>query len=144
MYSNNSTIQGVIELGKEFKMNSKDLHFKQILQNTKGENIIVNMNAVFEKYYELLLEYTSTVILTDEEYLKYRFQPKVLSRDLYGTQELYFLLLRLNHMVSVIEFDKRNLKVFDKKLITLLNEIMVLEGDNILDNDMYIVKKINE
>ena len=75
---------------------------------------------------------------------KYRFQPKLLAKDLYGNQEIYYLLLRVNHIYSVINFDFTELKVFKPEIVKLLNEIMVMESEDYIDNEMSILKKINE
>ena len=143
-YRNKSTIKSVIEEGLELKMTIKDLCFKEVMTNSSGEMFIVNMYNVYEKYYELLLEHTTTVVLTDEEYRKYRFQPKLLAKDLYGNKDIYYLLLRVNHIYSVINFDFKELKVFNISLIKLLNEILVMESDDYIDNEMSVLKKINE
>lgn len=143
MYYNNSTIKSLVDYGKQLTITSVDLHTKAVVTNTKGEKIIVNMNALFERYYDILLDTVETVVLTDEEYMKYRFKPKLLSNDLYGTPELHFILLRLNNMCSVTEFDTNEIKVFGTGLVTTLNEIMIKEYDNYIDNELSIIKEIN-
>lgn len=143
MYYNNSTIKSLINYGKQLTITSVDLHTKTVIENTKGEKFIVNMNALFERYYDILLDTVETVTLTETEYLKYRFKPKLLSNDLYGTPELHFMLLRLNNMCSVTEFDTMTLKVFGTGLVSTLNEIMIKESDNYIDNEMSIIKEIN-
>lgn len=140
----NSTIQDIISAGKELKMCNRELSLKSVLVNSADEKYIVNMSNLFEKYYEILLENTVIVVLTDEEYLKYRFKPKVLSYDLYGTKELHYLLLRLNHVYSVINFDFKELRVFNTNIIALLNEIMILENDTLIENEVDIIREINE
>ena len=139
-----STIQDVISAGKELKLCNRELSLKSVLTNSNDEKFIINITNVFEQYYEILLENTVIVTLTDEEYLKYRFKPKVLSFDLYGTVELHYLLLRLNHVYSVINFDFTELRVFNTNIIDLLNEILVLENDNLIGNEVDVIKEINE
>lgn len=141
---NGSTIKSVIESGKELKLTGNDLHFKHVFKNTKNEKVIVIMNAIFEKYYNLMLDHAITVTLTDEDYFKYRFKPRVMSTDLYGTPELHFLLLRLNHMVSVTQFDVKELRVFSPEIVKILNEITIHEYDNYVDNEVAIIKKLQE
>lgn len=141
---NGSTIKSVIESGKELKLTGNDLHFKHVFKNTKNEKVIVIMNAIFEKYYNLMLDHAITVTLTDEDYFKYRFKPRVMSTDLYGTPELHFLLLRLNHMVSVTQFDVKELRVFSPEIVKILNEITIHEYDNYVDNEVTIIKKLQE
>ena len=139
-----STIQSVIEEGLELKLTIKDLAFKEIIENSSGEKFVVNMFNLYEKYYELLLEHATIVVLTDEEYSKYRYNPRLLSKDLYGTPELHYMLLRLNYVYSIINFDFREVRVFRTNITTLLNEIMVMESEDYIDNEMSILKKINE
>lgn len=139
-----STIQSVIEEGLELKLTIKDLAFKEIIENSSGEKFVVNMFNLYEKYYELLLDHATIVVLTDEEYRKYRYNPRLLSKDLYGTPELHYMLLRLNYVYSIINFDFREVRVFRTNITTLLNEIMVMESEDYIDNEMSILKKINE
>ena len=143
-HSNKSTIQDVIQNGLELKMTIKDLTFKEVITNSSGEMFVVNMYNLYEKYYELLLEHTTIAVLSNEEYLRYRLQPKRLAHDLYGNQDLYYLLLRLNHVYSIINFDFTEVRVFTSEIINLLNEIMVMESEDFIDNEMSVLKKINE
>lgn len=141
---NISTINELISLGKQLKISSETMSIKEIVTNTHNERFIVNFTSVIDRYYDILLDHTSIVKLTDEEYLRYRYKPKLLSEELYGTQELHSLLLRLNHITSVIQFDFTELRVFNTNIIKLINEIMILEEENYMTNEMEIIKEINE
>ena len=141
---NNSTIQEIIEAGKRAALTTDELSLKTIVTNSSDEKFIINLTPVFEKYYELLTDYAVTVRLTEEEYLRYRFKPRLLSKDLYGTYELHYLLLKLNHITSVIYFDYTELRVFTPEIVSLLNEIKILEFDNYTENQMEIIKGIHE
>ena len=139
-----STIQDIISAGKELKICNRELSLKSVMTNSANEKYVVNITNLFEKYYEILLDNTVIVVLTDEEYLKYRFKPKVLSYDLYGTKELHYMLLRLNYVYSVINFDFKELRVFNTNILNLLNEIMILENENYIENDLGVIREINE
>lgn len=139
-----STIKETIELGKALEITSNTLHYKKVITNSNNENFIFSISSIFDKYYELMKERTMTIELTDAEYRKYIYKPKLLSLDLYGTTELDFLLLRLNNMTSCIYFNKQTFKVFDKDIITLLNEIMIHENTNYINNEVDIINKINQ
>ena len=52
--------------------------------------------------------------MTDAEYHKYRFKPKLLAYDLYGSTELFFAILFINGMYSIKDFDRRNIKLIRK------------------------------
>lgn len=144
MYRDRSTIQSVIDEGLETKMLSTTLSLKEIITNSAGEKFIVNMFNLYEKYYEILLDHVVVATLTEAEYRRYRFQPKLLSFDLYGTKELHYMLLRLNHVYSVINFDFNEVRVFKPTVLNLLNEIMVVEAEEYIENEVSILKKINE
>ena len=141
---NISTINELISLGKQLKISSETMSIKEIVTNTHNERFIVNFTSVIDRYYDILLDHASIVKLTDEEYLRYRYKPKLLSEELYGTQELHSLLLRLNHITSVIYFDYTELRVFTPEIVSLLNEIKILEFDNYTENQMEIIKGIHE
>lgn len=143
-YINKSTIQAVISEGLESKLNIKELSLKNVITNSAGEMFVVNFSNLYEKYYELLLENTVVLVLNEEEYKKYRFKPKLLSYELYGTTELHYMLLRLNHMYSVINFDLSEIRVFTRNIISLLNEIMIIESEEFIDNEVSVIKKLNE
>lgn len=140
----NSTIKELINNGKHSTLNTDELSLKTVVTNSLNEKFVVNISCVFEKYYELLTDHVVTVALTNEEYLRYRFKPRMLSKDLYGTYDLHYLLLKLNNITSVIYFDFTELKVFKPEIISLLNEIQILEEENRIDNQMNIIKEINE
>lgn len=140
----NSTIKELINNGKHSILNTDELSLKTVVTNSLNEKFVVNISCVFEKYYELLTDHAVTVTLTNEEYLRYRFKPRMLSKDLYGTYDLHYLLLKLNNITSVIYFDFTELKVFKPEIISLLNEIQILEEENRIDNQMNVIKEINE
>ncbi len=144
LITNNSTIKDVIVEGKHKKFMPETLCFKEILLNSSENKFVVNWSYVYEKYYELLLEHVVTVTLTDKEYMKYRYQPKRLAEDLYGEKDLYFLLLRVNYIYSIINFDFKELKVFRASVIPLINEILVIESESYIDNEMNVIREINE
>ena len=101
----NSTIKELINSGKQSTLNTDELSLKTVVTNSLDEKFIVNISCVFEKYYELLTDHAVTVTLTNDEYTRYRFKPRMLSKDLYGTYDLHYLLLKLNNITSVIYFD---------------------------------------
>ena len=138
-----ATIKDSIEVGKALSFTANTLHFKKVLTNSIDENFIILMNPIFDKYYQLMKDYIEEVELTLEEYNKYKYKPKLLSLDLYGTTELYILLMKLNNMTSVIEFDKEKIKVFTKNIIEVLNEIMVQENNNYIENELELINTIN-
>ena len=70
LYNNKSTIQSVINSGIDNKMTVRELSLKEVLVNSAGEKFVINMFNLFEKYYELLMDNSIIVVLSDEEYNK--------------------------------------------------------------------------
>ena len=57
---------------------------------------------------------SQSVSLTDKEYYTYRFRPKLLANYLYGNGELYYIILWLNDIWSVKDFNFKKLKLISK------------------------------
>ena len=72
-----------------------------------GNTYVVKM--VLNDYLPELKSRCRKVVLTDQERLKYQFNPKMLSSELYGTTELYYVILLLNDMINIRDFDTKTL-----------------------------------
>lgn len=66
---------------------------------------------VFNDYIDELLELSVTVTLSDQEFNRYQFRPKLLAYDIYGSTEVYFLIMILNNICNVKEFNFRSVKM---------------------------------
>lgn len=72
---------------------------------------------VLDDYMRELSLLATTVYLSNDELMKYNYKPKELSADLYGTTDLYYLILKLNGICNVKEFHDIN----PIKLLTVSN-----------------------
>lgn len=106
---------------------------KSIIKTDSG-TLIVNSTSLPNKYYDFILRSTRTTTLTDDQMRRYRYNPKLLCFDLYGTVELWGLLLKVNNMTSATEFTKSKIKIFTSEIFSVLNDIFVLEDHNITEN----------
>lgn len=133
-----STIPDLIEYGKELAISHSTLHLKSSFTEG-GDTIIINYTSILDNYMPVLEQYIEDMELTDAEYQKYRFQPKLLSLDLYGTLELWSAILRINNITSITQFTLTNLKVFTENIFDVINEILILEEGAIKKNkdDVY-------
>ena len=74
------------------------------------DNIKYNIYNVASDYIEEIIEnYCKTIVLTDDQLAKYKYRPKLLCYDIYGSQEIYYLILIINDMCSVKDFTKNKL-----------------------------------
>ena len=120
-----STLEQFIEAGSAVTISYANL---SMLDET-GDIKIPIYNVVSEYLFELLGKST-TVVLNDQEFWKYKYKPKLLAVDIYGNAELYFVILMLNNMCSVKEFDIKRIKMLSKKdMSNLLGLIYSSEMD---------------
>jgi hypothetical protein len=82
-----------------------------LLEKDSENNIEYDVFNVVSDYMSELKAKAQEVTLSEIEYYTYRFKPKLLAHYLYGNQELYFILLWLNDMWSVKDFDLKKVKV---------------------------------
>lgn len=82
-----------------------------LLEKDDKNNIEYDVFNVVSDYMNELKAMASTVTLSESEYYTYRFKPKLLAKYLYGNTELYFIILWLNDMWSVKDFDLKQIKL---------------------------------
>jgi hypothetical protein len=98
------------------------------------ENNYVVKNILDDYMFELKRSAVD-VKLSDEEYTKYRFRPKLLSYDVYDSTEFFYVILKLNNMYSIKQFDINPLKMLTKNginnMVEFLSTIYNAERTNI-------------
>lgn len=78
-----------------------------------GDITIPTENIIFD-YMDEIKEVAVTVRLTDTEFHKYKYKPKLLAFDVYGTTESYFIIMALNNIIDVRDFKSKRLKMLRK------------------------------
>ena len=117
-------------------------HLKEVFfQDGMNHKIVVNGDNIADKYAIELQENKKTVEFTTKEYYKYRFNPKVLSYDLYGTTELWFFILMANELYSITEFDLRKLVLYDASIISKFNKMLELDQEFLEINSMEVMEQ---
>ena len=124
-----STIRRFIKSFEAEELTFNEFYLRQYLKHKTGREMIVNFGDLLVKYMPELQSLKVRVTLSDEEYKKYRYNPKRMSYDLYGTTELWSLLLNANELLSVTEFNLRTLYVFSSSIIDKLRRILNLEEE---------------
>ena len=82
-----------------------------LLEKDPNTNIEYDVFNVVSDYMNELKKMSHRVTLSETEYYTYRFKPKLLAKYLYGNTELYFIILWLNDMWSVKDFNLRTIKL---------------------------------
>lgn len=124
-----ATILELINSAKEAEISYRNLH-KDILIQNNDSIISVPYSSVIRNYLPFFESTAVYARFSSEEVYKYKFKPKKLSLDLYGTTEIWSALLELNGMYSILDFNlEKTIKVFSPKtFLPLLNEVMIIEN----------------
>ena len=98
-----STLSEFIALGRNTKITYNNLSILDKITVGDGGIYIPTKNIIYD-YLDELKKLSQTVLLTDTDYIKYVYKPRLLSYDVYGTTELYFLILALNNIYDIRQF----------------------------------------
>lgn len=128
-YDETNTIEQFIQTRNSNTINYDKL---SIYETTESGHQIITYN-VLNDYYDEIMEQTLTVTLTEKEYERYCYKPKLLAHDVYNSIDLFFILLFTNNMSSVKEFNLRKIKMIPpENLMRLLSQILLAEDKNLL------------
>ena len=123
-------ISDFINYGKGLSLSKADLYLKEKTQS----GILYNATLILDEYWDFIQSYIKTVHMNDTQYFRYKYRPRIMCIELYGMAELTPLILRVNNMISAMEFDKRTIKIFDESILTFINQVLVLEKPAITKN----------
>lgn len=100
-----------------------------------GHKLVVAESALIDKYLEEIEQHKTAITLSTTEYYKYRYNPKLMAYDVYGTTELWFLLMAANELYSVIDFDLRVVKAYRTDILQKIDRMLSLEHEFKVIND---------
>ena len=72
--------------------------------------------------------------MTDTEFERWKYNPKRMCKEMYGTPELWTEILFINHMVGITEFKKQTVKLYTLGIIDAINELLMIYKMDIADN----------
>lgn len=130
------TVEDFIELGKDIDdiQYSKFAILSKAVDGVNNPILYAEHNVIYD-YEEEFKKLVLDVEMTDEEFQKYRFKPKLLAYDLYGSTELFFTILYTNGMCSIKDFNRKKIKLIKKTdMIELLEAIYNAEQNYITTN----------
>lgn len=108
--------------------NSISYYSMSLLEKDPQNNIEYDVFNVMSDYMNELKAMSKEVTLSESEYYTYRFKPKLLAHYLYGNGELYFIILWLNDMWSVKDFNLKKVKLIkNSELADALSKINASE-----------------
>lgn len=120
-----------ISEAEKLEISYRSLHPSYLIYNEQSkETIELPFSSITNKYKTYLLACVVSFQLSEAEKENYRYSPKKLSYDLYGTTELWADLLKLNGCISIAEFEPDYIRVYDPNTFKeYLNEIMISDNN---------------
>lgn len=113
-----------------------------LARSVTDDGIIYSKDNVIYTYLDILKAKTKKIILTNDEYAKYRFRPKLFAYDIYGATELFFVTMAVNGICDIKDFDMKTLYALTASdLNNLLKQIYSAEIDYIEYNRDQINEK---
>jgi len=110
-----TTVELLISVGKVGNdPNYNKFSYKTNLKLEDGTNAVFPLYNVIWDYQEDMMKDAYTTRLTDNEFQRYKYKPKLLAADLYGNPEVYYIILILNDMMEEGEFDSRIIKLLSR------------------------------
>ena len=101
------TVEDFIDAGRGVAVTYDRYSYKELLPN--GTEIAI-LNVIND-YMRDFKDRAITVSLSDDEYRKWRYRPKLMCYDIYGNQELYWVIMLLNGMIDVKDFNLETRKL---------------------------------
>lgn len=97
-----------------------------------NEELLYCIDNVIHTYMDEMKKKRKIVSVTESERIKYAYKPKLLAYDVYGSTELFFILLALNGMCNIKQFDLIERKFFaltPQDCAQFMSDIYNAEGD---------------
>lgn len=126
-----STLEEFINLSSKTSISYNNLSFIEPIDDIRNFPIW----NVLSDYQEEINRVTIEVELSEKEYRKYIYNPKILAYDLYGSTELFFIILMINGICTAKEFNTQKIKLL--KTNDLKEIIEMVYNANIKDIDTY-------
>ena len=77
-----------------------------------NKELVYCIDNILYTYMDEMKQKRKLVSVTESERIKYAYKPKLLSYDIYGSTEVFFLLLAMNDMFNMKQFDLSEKKFF--------------------------------
>lgn len=124
------TIEEFISFKDDVTVSYNNLSFRE-----RYDNISFPIKNIIDDYFDELMELTQEVKMNDTEFIKYKYRPRLLANDLYENPDLDFLILAINGICNMKEFDNRTIKLI--KIDDLTDFLTSVFNSNKEDLDVY-------
>ena len=142
-----STTTSTLESFINYKNLDNNVYYKDLSifeKSIDGKSVLLSYN-ILNDYRKELFDFIIQITLTDAEFQKYQYQPKKLAYDLYGSTEYYYMILFINSMTNIKEFNRRRINLMRAKdMSNVLSAIYSSESEYIERTQQLISEIENE
>ena len=142
-----STTTSTLESFINYKNLDSNVYYKDLSifeKSIDGKSVLLSYN-ILNDYRKEIFDFVIPITLTDEEFQKYQYQPKKLAYDLYGSTEYYYMILFINSMTNIKEFNRRRINLMRAKdMSSVLSAIYSSESEYIERTQQLITQIENE
>ena len=124
-----STVPEWIRAGKALSL-SRDSIMLKVIHGDK----IYPYQSLTSRFRGALRRFEIDYSFTTDNWSKYIYQPKRFCLDFYGTPELWGDILYINHMVSALNFNKPNIKIYSSSVLEAIAELKSIYNDDLKQN----------
>lgn len=142
-----STTTSTLESFINYKNLDSNIYYKDLSifeKSIDGKSVLLSYN-ILNDYRKEIFDFVIPITLTNEEFQKYQYQPKKLAYDLYGSTEYYYMILFINSMTNIKEFNRRRINLMRAKdMSNVLSAIYSSESEYIERTQQLITQIENE
>ena len=142
-----STTTSTLESFINYKNLDNNVYYKDLSifeKSIDGKSVLLTYN-ILNDYRKEIFDFVIPITLTNEEFQKYQYQPKKLAYDLYGSTEYYYMILFINSMTNIKEFNRRRINLMRAKdMSNVLSAIYSSESEYIERTQQLITQIENE
>lgn len=125
-----STIEQFISFKDYDTISYNNLSFRE-----RYDNISYPIKNIVDDYFEELMELVEEVSLNEEEFIRYRYRPRLLANDIYENPDLDFIILAINNICNMKDFDSRTINLI--RVDRLEEFLTTIFNANKTDIDIY-------
>lgn len=136
------TIEQFIQTEQNKSVKYPNYYYQKVISED-DLHVIMNYQSIMDRYVQYIRDYLTEIELSQEEMRKYRYNPKRLSFNLYGTTSYWWSIIFANQIHSLTEFDFSRdnvIKVFTREGISAFSTVLSVDKTFISENQSEVSK----
>ena len=139
-----STTTSTLESFINYKNLDNNVYYKDLSifeKSIDGKSVLLSYN-ILNDYRKEIFDFVIPITLTDEEFQKYQYQPKKLAYDLYGSTEYYYMILFINSMTNIKEFNRRRINLMRAKDMSIILSAIYSSESEYIERTQQLISEI--